>query len=127
MSPFSLSARDTVAIETPARWATSRIVGLATADRGYHVEPCILTQRRLELGSFLVDVDVNVRTELPRLAQPVAQAGIALVQPFERLPDRARVNVDVPGQARKEGRQRRRDMNVHRAQSTTTASTDVVP
>jgi hypothetical protein len=70
---------------------------------------------------------VNVRTELPRLAKPVAQAGIALVQPFERFPDRARVNVDVPRQARKERRQRRRNMNVHGAQSTTTASTDVMP
>src|SRR5690348_11459912 len=104
MSPFSLSARDTVAIETPARCATSRIVGLATADGGDHVEPCVFAQRRLELGSFLVDVDVNVRAELPRLAQPVAQAGIALVQPFERLAHRARVNVDVPGQPRKERR-----------------------
>jgi hypothetical protein len=47
-----------------------------------------------------------MRSELPRLAQPVAQAGITLVQAFERLPDRARVNVDMPGQSRKEGRQR---------------------
>ena len=91
------------------------------------VESCVLPQRRLELRPFFVDVDVDVGAKLPRLAQPVAQAGVALVQPFERLPDRPSINVEMSRQPWKERRQRRRNMDTHRAQSTTTASTDVMP
>src|SRR5438128_42809 len=49
--PLPLSARETVAVETPASWATSLIPGMHPPRRGNSIghecrpEPCILVQR----------------------------------------------------------------------------------
>ena len=47
-------------------------------------------------------------------------------KPVEGFPDRSCIDVEMSRQPWKERRQRRRNMNVHGAQSTTTASTDVM-
>ena len=52
-------------------------------------------------GTLAVDVHVDVRPQRrPRLAEPVAQAGPALVEPVDRLLHRRRVDVEFARQAR---------------------------
>jgi len=62
---------------------------------------------------MLVDIDMDVRAQSwPRVAQPVAQAWPALLEPIDRAVDGLRIDVEAPGQAREERRQRCRQVDV---------------
>jgi hypothetical protein len=70
---------------------------------------------------------VNVGTEVRRVAEPVAQARIALVERVQRLRDRLGFDVDAPLEPREERLQGRGQMDFDGAQSSTAVCTEVIP
>jgi hypothetical protein len=102
-------------------------LALTAADRGDHVESRPRPHRCREICPLLVDVDVDVRAELRRVTEPIAQAWKALVERVQRLRDRLGLDVDAPLEPRKERLQRRREMDFDGAQSSTAVCTEVIP
>ena len=62
----------------------------------------------------------------PRLAEPVAQAGPALVEPVDRLRDGRRLDVEPARQLGEERRQRRREVQLGHGYASTATSTDEI-
>jgi hypothetical protein len=70
------------------------------ADRGYDIDTRVSAHGCLEHRALVVDVHVDVTAQGGAgLAQPVAEPGPALVQPFDRLRDRLGLELDATGQA----------------------------
>jgi hypothetical protein len=62
---------------------------------------------------------VDVGPQLRRVAEPVAQARPALVERLQSLRDRVGLDVDAPLEPREERLERRRQMDLDGAQSST--------
>src|SRR5437868_11280671 len=75
----------------------------AAADRGDHVDPRARVQGGLQTRALAVDVHVDVRTQRrARLAEPVPQAGPALVEPLDGLVDGGRLDLQAAREAAEE-------------------------
>jgi hypothetical protein len=93
-------------VRTMLRWHRERRWLSAPADGGDDVDAGVGPKRRAELRALPVDVHVHVPAQRRAgLAQPVADAGPALVQTVDRLGDRRGVDVDPAGQIREHRRQ----------------------
>jgi hypothetical protein len=100
---------------------------LSPADGRDDVESRVGAQRGVEPGPLAVDVHVHVPAQRrPRLAEAVAQAGPALVQPVDGVADGRRVDVEPPRQVGEDGRQGDRKVDVGH-QPITATSTEAMP
>jgi hypothetical protein len=70
---------------------------------------------------------MDVRTQRARIAEPVAQARIALIERVQCLGDRLGLDIDATLEPREQRLQRRRKMNLDGAQSSTAVCTEVIP
>ena len=114
-------------VRTMQRWHHERRWLSAPADGRDDVDAGVVPKRRVELRALPVDVHVDVPAQRrPGLAQPVANAGPALVQPVDRLGDRGGLDIEPAGQVGEHRRQRDRQVEVGH-QPITATSTEAMP
>jgi hypothetical protein len=101
---------------------------LPAADGRDDVDPGVGRERRLEPGPFAIDVHVDVPAQRrARLAQAVADAGPALVEPVDGLVHRRRLDVEPARQVGEHRRQRDREVEIGHAYPITATSTEAMP
>jgi hypothetical protein len=118
-------------VRTMRRWyRDQRWLGepLPAADRGDHIDPRVGPEHGCELGALAIDVDVHVAAQRrPRLAQPVAQARPALIEPADGVVDGGGLDIEAAGQVGEDGRKRHGQVDVGHSQLTTATSTEAMP